>query len=136
MESLIKELLPHAPSYGVYVQPYIPEKLLRNAINDFAPEMKHQSVVALLDLTLLKNAKDGMLMGPEFMVFQNNDLAAPQQVWYRDIVGVEKKRRLFSCKLHLDVNSGRATFPVTIDFAGREKAVTYFERFFREVMLA
>ncbi len=136
MEALVKELIPHAPNFGVYVHPHIPDKLLRNAIEDYAPEMAAQKVIALLDLTFLKNAKDGALLGADRMVFQNTDLAAPQMVHYRDIVGVEKKRKIFSCKLHLDVNSGRATFRVTIDFAGKEKAIGYFHKFFQEAMLA
>ena len=136
VETLLKELIPHAPKLGVYVHPHIPGKLLQNAIRNYAPEIAPHEVVALLDLTFLKNAKDGALLANDRMVFQNTNLEAPQMVRYHDIVGVEKKRRMFSCKLHLDVNSGRATFRVSMDFANREKAVDYFCRFFKEAMLA
>ena len=135
MERLLKELIPHAPKLGVYVEPHIPGKLLRNAIENYAPAMASVRVLALLDLTFMKNGKDGALLTADRMVFQNTNLEPAQLVRYHDIVGVEKKRKLFSCKLHLMVNSGRATFRASMDFAGREKAVGYFERFFSESML-
>ncbi len=134
-EELLKDLIPHAPRLGIYVHPHIPQRLVHNAIVDYAPAMGSQEVLALLDLTFLKNAKDGALLASDRMIFQNTDFDAPQLVRYTDIVGVERKRRIFSCRLHLDINSGRSTFRVAMDFSGREKAVGFFECFFRETML-
>jgi len=134
-EALLMELIPHAPNLGVYVDPHIPAKLLHNAIADYAPEMASRKVFVLLDLTLLKNAKDGALFGPDMMVFQNNDLEQPQIVAYRDIVGAQRKRGFFTTKLILSVNSGRATFETALNFPSGTKTYRFFQRFFEAVQL-
>ncbi len=136
MEKLLKDFFPHAPNLGIYVDPHIPAKLLYNATTDYAPEMDPEKVVVLLDLTLLKNARDGALLGLDRMVFQCTDFERPHVVPYRDIVGVAAKVGFFACKLILSVNSGRATYEAAIDFSARgRKTLGYFQRFFEEVQL-
>ena len=136
MRSLIQELIPHAPHMGLYVVPSIPPVKLQNAIQDYAPGVASEQVLALYDGTLMGSAKDGMLFTDELFVFQNSDLEAPQEIRYREIVQVERKRGLFKGNsLLLDVNRGRATFSVKLDLSAKPKATEYLHRFLSEVML-
>lgn len=136
MEALVRELLPHAPHMGLYVSPNVPEDKLRAALGDFASGWAPGDVLALYDATLLGGAKDGALFGAERFVFQNNDLEKPQVVRYVDVVRVEGKRKLLGGrKVVLDVNRGRSTFQVSMDFSGKPEAAEYVERFLKEAML-
>ena len=136
MRALIQELIPHAPHMGLYVAPSIPSSKLRNAVKDYAPGVSPDSVLALYDGTLMGSAKDGILFTDDMLVFQNSDLEAPQEIRYREIVHVDRKKRLLkSTRIRLDVNRGRATFTVKLDLSAKPKATEYLYRFFKEVML-
>lgn len=136
MKALIEELIPHAPHAGLYVAPHIPEARLRNAIRDFGEGLVPGDVVALYDATLLGTAKDGVLFTADGIVFQNNDLEPIHRVRYADLVRVEEARRLLGGrKVELDVNRGRATFTVTIDFSAHKEAAGFAARFLKEAML-
>lgn len=136
MTDLIREYLPHAPDHGLYVTPDLPADKVRNAIEDYAPEITPGEVLALYDATRLGSAKDGALFLRDRLVVQNNDLQAPRAIDYATIVGVETKRLLLGGrKLSLEVNRGRATITEEIDFAARADAAPYVERFLREAML-
>ena len=135
MKDLIQELIPHAPQMGLYVAPNLPADKRRNAVADYASNMALEEVVALYDATLTGNAKDGAIFAADRFVFQNTDLEAAQTVRYRDLVGVTMKRRLLGGrKVILDVNRGRATFQLTIDFSGAAEAAEYVARFLEEAM--
>lgn len=135
MKELIQELIPHAPQMGLYVMPNLPDDKRRNALSDYGDAMDAEDVVALYDATLTGNAKDGALFAADRLIFQNTDLEAPQMVQYRDLVGVTSKRRLLGGrKVLLDVNRGRATFQLTIDFSGSGEAAQYVTRFLEEAM--
>lgn len=135
MKDLIQEFIPHAPQMGLYVAPDIPPDKRQNALNDYAPEVEPAVVLALYDATLTGNAKDGAVFTADRVVFQNTGLEAPQTVRYRDLVGVEAKRRLLGGKkVLLDVNRGQATFELTMDFSGASEAAEYVERFLEEAM--
>lgn len=135
MEQLIAELIPHAPQMGLYVTPDILPEKRRNALNDYAPEVNPEDVLALYDATLIRNAKDGAVFTADAVVFQNTDLEAPQTVRYRDLVGVKLKSRLLGGKkVVLDVNRGRATFQLALDFSGASEAAEYVQRFLEEAM--
>lgn len=136
MRELIQELLPHAPQMGLYVVPQIPEDKLRNALRDYAPAVAPEAVCALYDATLMGSAKDGALFTAERLLFQNNDLEPVHEVRYEDIVRVETRRKLIGGqKVLLDVNRGRATFNLSIDFSGKADAAPYVARLLNEVML-
>ncbi|MCB0719567.1 MAG: hypothetical protein KDD65_14055 [Bacteroidetes bacterium] len=136
MEDLIREFIPNAAGLGLYVQPQIPSDKLRNAISDFAHGMNPDEVVALYDATLMGSAKDGALFGADRFIFQNTDLDSPQIIRYEDIVRVSTKRRFLSGrKVLLDVNQGRATVTLKIDFSGKPKAAQYVTRFLHEAMM-
>lgn len=135
MKDLIQELIPHAPQMGLYVAPNVPDDRRRNALSDYGDEMRSDEVVALYDATLTGNAKDGALFAADRLVFQNTDLEAAQTVRYRDLVGINVKRRLLGGrKVVLDVNRGRATFQLTIDFSGSAEAAGHVARFLEEAM--
>lgn len=135
MKDLIQELIPHAPQMGLYVPPHIPSDKCQNALDDYGDEMSPEEVLALYDATLTGNAKDGALFAADRLVFQNTNLEAAQTVQYRDLVGVTVKRRLLGGrKVVLDVNRGRATFQLTIDFSGASEAARYVARFLEEAM--
>ncbi len=135
MDTLIRDLIPHAPQMGLYVAPEVPSDKRRNAIQDYAPDVNPEDVLALYDATLMGNAKDGALFTPECVVFQNTDLESPQTVRYRDLVGIKLKKRLLGGrKVRLDVNRGRATFELTLDFSGASEAAEYVKRFLEAAM--
>lgn len=135
MDDLIRELIPHAPQLGLYVAPNVPADKRRNALSDYGDGMEPDEVMALYDATLTGNAKDGALLAADRMTFQNTDLEAAQTVRYRDLVGVTSKRRLLGGrKVVLDVNRGRATFQLTVDFSGSGEAAQYVTRFLEEAM--
>ncbi len=135
MKDLIQELIPHAPQMGLYVMPHVPDDKRRNAIEDYGQGMAPEEVLALYDATLTGNAKDGALFAADRFVFQNTNLEAPQTVRYRDLVGIAEKRRLLGGrKVVLDVNRGRATFQLTIDFSGAAEAAGYVARFLETAM--
>ena len=136
MRDLIHELIPNAPKMGLYVAPNIPPDKLRNALHDYAPSMAPEEVVALYDATLLGSAKDGAVFAGDRFIFQNNDLEPANIVRYEDIVSVDKKRGfLKGAKVALEVNRGRATFDLTLDFSGKPKALEFLYRFLHEAML-
>lgn len=136
MESLLLELLPQAPHLGLYVAPSVPEDKVRNAIGDYARSVAEEDVLALYDATLLGNAKDGAVFLRDRVVFQNNDLEPTHEVRYADVVRVVAKRKLLGGrKVQLDVNRGRATVTLTMDFSGRPDAAEFVARFLHETML-
>jgi hypothetical protein len=136
MRDLIRELIPHAPEHGLYVAPDVPPDRLRNAVRDYAPDLDEGDVVALYDATILRSAKDGALFTADRFVFQNHDLEAPQTVRYADIVAVRSDRKLLGGrKVILEVNRGRATIELVIDFSGRPGAAGPVARFLSEAML-
>lgn len=136
MEELIRQLVPNAPAYGLYVAPKIPADKLSNAIRDFAYGVDPDDVLVLYDATLMGSAKDGAVFTAEGFVFQNTDLDAPQEIKYDDIVRVNLKRSLLKGKrIGFDVNQGRATVPLVLDFSGKPKAAGIIARFLSEAML-
>lgn len=136
MKALIRELLPHAPQMGLYLAPDIPSDKLQGALEDYARDLRGEDVLALYDATLMGSARDGAVFTADQLVFQNNDLEEVQTVRYRDIVRVNKKRKLLGGrKVLLDVNRGRSTFQLTLDFSGKSDAAEYVERFLSEAML-
>lgn len=136
MEELIRQLVPNAPAYGLYVAPKIPRDKLANAIRDFAYGVDPDDVLVLYDATLMGSAKDGALFTADGFVFQNTDLDAPQEIQYDDIVRVNLKRSLLKGKrVGFDVNQGRATVPMILDFSGKPKAAGIIARFLSEAML-
>lgn len=136
MTGLLREYLPHAPDLGLFVAPDIPEGKLRAALSDFAPEVRHEEVLALYDATRLGSAKDGAVFLADRFVFQNNDLQTPRAVRYEDVVGVRNKRQLLGGRrVEVEVNRGRATITESLDFSAQAGAAEYVERFLREAML-
>ncbi len=136
MRDLILELIPNAPQLGLFVVPDIPDARLRNALHDYAKRARTEDVIALYDATLLGTAKDGAVFTVDTVFFQNNALEPVQAVRYADIVRVESKRKLIGGqKVYLDVNQGRATTTIAIDFSGKPDAAPYVARFLREAML-
>ncbi|NNE68987.1 MAG: hypothetical protein HKN29_01345 [Rhodothermales bacterium] len=136
MRTLAIELLPHDPSLGLYVAPHIPTDKLSNAIKDYARDVRIPEVLAIYDGTLLGSAKDGAVFCKERLVFQNNDLQDPQEIRYDDIVRVNlKKKFLRGARVLLDVNRGRATTEVALDFSARPDAGTHVAHFLSEAML-
>jgi hypothetical protein len=136
MRDLIRELIPHAPEHGLYVAPDLPADRLRNAVRDYAPDIDEGDVVALYDATILRSAKDGALFTADRFVFQNHDLEAPQTVRYADIVAVRADRKLLGGRrVIVEVNRGRATIELVIDFSGRPGAAGPVGRFLSEAML-
>ena len=136
MRDLIHELIPNAPRMGLYVAPNIPPDKLRNALHDYASSMAPEEVVALYDATLMGSARDGAVFAGDRFIFQNNDLEPANEVRYEDIVSVDKKRGfLKGAKVYLEVNRGRATFDLTLDFSGKPKALEFLYRFLHEAML-
>ena len=96
----------------------------------------HGYSVALFDATLMGSAKDGAVFAIDRFVFQNNDLEPAHEVRYEDIVHVEKKRSLLrGAKIYMDINRGRATFALTLDFSGKPDAMGFLYRFLHEAMV-
>ena len=136
MKDLLLDLLPHAPKLGLFVAPDVPEDKLRGALRDYATDVRADEVLALYDATLMGSAKDGAVFTADRLVFQNNDLEPAQVVRYRDLVRVEKKRKLLGGqKVYLNVNRGRATFDLALDFSGKPEAAEFVARFLHEAML-
>lgn len=135
MDALIRELIPHDPSLGLYVVPNIPSGKLHNAIGDYAKKVNRGDVVALYDATLMGSAKDGALFLADRLVFQNNNLEPAHEVRYADIVEIEEKKKLLGGqRLVLTVNRGRATIELEIDFSGKAKAAPYVARFLKDAL--
>jgi hypothetical protein len=136
LRNLVEELIPHTPKLGLYVAPHIPPGKLENAIGDYAPDVQIPEALALYDGTLMGSAKDGAIFCADRLVFQNTDLEQPQEIRYDDIVRVTTKKRLLGGrKVLLDVNRGRATVSVEMDFSARAEAGQYIARFLSEAML-
>src|SRR5690606_37406938 len=136
MKSLVKELIPHAPQMGLYVAPHIPQKLMRNALDDFASGVPEAEVLALYDSTLRGSGKDGAVFTAERFVFQNYALSQVHEVRYGDIVEVTRKKLFMrGHKVEIGVNRGRAMFHVALDFSGKPEAAPYIERFLEATML-
>jgi len=120
----------------LYVAPQIPDKKLRNALRDYASGIAAEDVLVLYYATLMGSAKDGAVFTRDRFVFQNNDLEPANEVLYEDIVRVEKKRKVMGGrKVFVDVNRGRATFNLAIDFAAKAEAAEYVARFLHEAFL-
>ena len=135
MKELVHMLIPHDPGLGLYVAPRIPREKVRNALRDYAEGVSESEVLALYDATRIGNAKDGAVFTAERLVFENNDFSPVQDVRYADIVGVEEKRKLIGGRsIALQVNRGRATFDLTLDFSGRPRACKYVVAFLQEAM--
>jgi hypothetical protein len=136
MEALLVDLIPHAPQIGLFVRPHIPENRLHAALRDFGSGIATGDVIALYDATLLGNARDGAVFTADQVVFQNNALEPVNHVRYEDIVRVNSRRRLLrGRRVEIDVNRGRATVTVRIDFSGRPAAAEYVARFLHEVVV-
>lgn len=136
MQELVHMLIPHDPGLGLYVAPRIPREKVRNALHDYAEGVSESEVLALYDATWMDNAKDGAVFTADRLVFQNNDFSPAQDVRYADIVGVEEKRKLIGGRsIILQVNRGRATFDLTLDFSGRPRACKYVVAFLQEAMI-
>lgn len=137
MTDLLREYLPTAPDLGLYVAPEIPPRKLTAAIQDYAPDVSPEAVVALYDATRLGSAKDGALFLSDRVVFQNNDLQAARTVRYQDLVGVRLRKKLLGGReVELDLNQGRATVTAALDFSGQPGAAEYVERFFEQALAA
>ena len=135
-ESLIRELIPHLPDAGLFVDPDIPFKKLHNAIEDYARSIKRSDVIALYDATLMGSGKDGALFLKDRFVFQNNNLQPAHEINYHDLVQVrQKKSFLGGPSVELDVNRGRATVHLTIDFSGKAEAAPYVAHLLEEALL-
>lgn len=135
MKDLVLELIPHAPKMGLYTLPDIPADKLRNALSDYASTVHREEVLALYDATLLGNAKDGAVFTADRLVFQNNNLEPAQTVRYEDIIHIETRRKLLGGRtLQLDVNRGRATVNLAIDFSAKADAAQYVARFLQEAL--
>ena len=135
---LIRDRLPHAPQMGLYVTPDLPEKKVRNALSDYATAVEADEVLALYDATLSGTGGDGAVFTADRFVFQNNDLQSAQSVQYKDLVGVEASSRWFGLggkRVELEVNRGRATFDLSMDFSGTPDAAEYVADFLHAAML-
>ncbi|GIV58298.1 MAG: hypothetical protein KatS3mg042_1211 [Rhodothermaceae bacterium] len=136
METLLLDLIPHAPQMGLYVKPHIPADKLANALRDYAKTVRAEEVLALYDATLMGSARDGAVFTADRFVFQNNNLEEPQEIRYEDLVRVTTtKKFLGGRKVEIDVNRGRATVTLEIDFSGKPEAAGYVARFLNEAML-
>ena len=136
MEALIRELLPHAPNLGLYLAPDIPPRMLERAVSDYGSTFETRDVLALYDATRLGSGGDGALFGSDRFAFQNSNLQRGQIIRYTDVVGVRSRRRLLGGRyVEIDVNRGRATVPVRLDFAARPEAARYVARLLNEAML-
>ncbi len=137
MRSLIEDLIPHAPDIGLYVAPEIPQKRLRGATRDYAKDIHAEDIIALYDGTFLGNGKDGAVFLSDRFIFQNSDLEPSQTIHYRDIVFVESRRsKLRGASIHMEINRGRATFPVKLDLSKHPKSLPYIEKLLRKLMVA
>ncbi len=136
MKHLAETLLPNDPGLGLYVTPRIPREKLRNALRDYAAGVSESDALALYDATRIGNAKHGAVFTADRVAFQNNDLSPVRDVRYADMVGVQEKRKLMGGRsMTIQVNRGRATFDVVLDFSGRPGACRYVAAFLQEAML-
>jgi hypothetical protein len=138
IEELVRERLPHAPQMGLYVVPDLPDKQLRNALSDYATDVDRAEVLALYDATLSGTGGDGAVFTADHFLFQNNDFQSAQRVRYQDLVGVEAHSRWFGLggkRVSLEVNRGRATFDLTMDFSGAPEAAEYVADFLHAATL-
>lgn len=136
MQRLIRELIPHAPNIGLYVAPDIPDRMLDRALSDYGGSLQRDDVLVLYDATRLGTGGDGALFAAHHFAFQNTNLERGQTVKYSDIVGVQSRRRFLGGRyIEVQVNRGRATVPLRIDFSARPEAADYVTRFLREAML-
>lgn len=123
---------------GLYVTTDLPEKKVRAALSDYATAVDAAEVLALYDATLTGTGGDGAVFTAERFVFQNNDLQSAQSVQYQDLVGVEATSRWFGLggkRVDLEVNRGRATFDLSMDFSGAPDAAEYVADFLHAAML-
>lgn len=135
MEALIRDLIPHDPTVGLFVAPDIPDKKLKNALADYAKKLRHTDVVVLYDATLLGTGGDGALFTGDRVVFQNSNLEPAHEVLYTDLIAVRARRKLMGGqKIELDVNRGRATIQLVLDFSGKPDAAGYVARFLEEAI--
>ncbi|MDZ4698290.1 MAG: hypothetical protein SH809_01180 [Rhodothermales bacterium] len=135
MEALIRDLIPHDPTVGLFVAPDIPEKKLKNALADYGKKLRQTEVVALYDATLLGTGGDGALFTGDRIVFQNSNLEPAHEVLYTDLIAIRARRKLMGGqKLELDVNRGRATIQLILDFSGKPDAAGYVSRFLEEAI--
>ncbi len=137
MRTLIEDLIPHAPEIGLYVAPEIPHKRLRGATRDYAKDVHPEDIIALYDGTFLGNGKDGAVFLEDRLIFQNSDLEPSQTLHYRDIVFVESSRsRLRGASIKMEINRGKATFPVKLDLSKHPRSLEYIEKLLRKLMVA
>lgn len=136
METLLREMLPHAPQSGLYIAPDIPRSKLKNAVRDYAQSIRDKStILALYDNTLMKSAKDGMLFLADRLIYQNNNLTPGQEIRYDDIVGVKVKRKLLGGReIHLSINRARATIEHTMDCSAHPESADFIARFLEEAL--
>jgi hypothetical protein len=123
---------------GLYVAPNVPTSKVQNALSDYAGDVDRADVLALYDATLSGTGSDGAIFAADRFVFQNNDFQSVQTVRYQDLVGVEAASRwlgLGGKKVDLEVNRGRATFDLTMDFSGTPDAAEYVADFLHTAML-
>ena len=136
MQRLIRELIPHAPNVGLYVAPDIPARMLERALADYGGGLQASEVLALYDATRLGTGGDGALFAAHQFAFQNTNLERGQTIRYADVVGVQARRRFLGGQyVEIQVNRGRATIPLRIDFSGKPDAAGYVVRFLHEAML-
>lgn len=137
MEAKVRELIPHAPQLGLYLEPEIPSRKLERALKSYGEGVPRDDVVALYDATRLGTGGDGALFTSDRLAFQNNNLQARQVIAYRDIVGVRTRRRLLGGRyIEIDVNRGRATIPLRIDFSAKPDAAEFVSRLLHEAVTA
>ena len=74
----------------IYFAPEIPEKKLKNAINAYAPGLKSDDVLLLLDDTLMGGAKEGALLS-RGSIFFHELFSDPVTVKFSDIKDVSVK---------------------------------------------
>lgn len=137
MEALLKELIPHAPNIGLFVAPNIPRSRLQRALSDYAPDLEATEVVVLYDATRFGTGGDGAVFASDRFAFQNNNFESAQHVAYRDVVGAVSRKRLLGGRyVELQINRGRATVNLRMDFSARPGAAPFVERFLSEAIVA
>lgn len=110
--------------------------MLDRAIADYGSGISAGEVLALYDATRLGTGGDGALFAADRFLFQNNNLERGQTVRYSDLVGVRSHRRLLGGRyVEIEVNRGRATVQLRVDFSARADAAGYVARFLNEAML-
>jgi hypothetical protein len=107
----LRENLPSiAPKY-VYVAPDIEEKRLDNAVKAFGYAGPASNVIALFDITLLGNGKDGLLFTGEQLIYRPA-FTDPVAVRFADIATVHlvqvfrEKRNVFETILEITTKPG------------------------------